>query len=448
MDCFRVLVLCFWLVLGDVNCWNTQRGYVRVQAGQALIGVHNDNNWSEEPASRISLADRAQSGNIYHPQDDINGSKSPEIQRHHSYPTRSLNDPKHKALPLPDAKRVQTNAAYAPDHARAKRPGGFSPVPVDRTPIGPDPKKRKDMSTLKSMSPFTPEINHLSSMAKVSGYQPAYAIPKRIRTNMLRKGFKTIEKSDSIVKGYSHGSNFEGKVDKQISSPTWIPRHYSSNGMPQARGYAHNRRLKLGSKKPQPHDDSVLSSKFLGTGNSSPQQNQNSYRPHLADVGVGIGVIASQERRLGNWHPALNSAQSSIQGKFKPFQRLPVEYDLPAHNYSLESQKASTKTTLPPSLNAKGFNSTDVPSTTQKLSTKSAPPTQTKIQDAEPEAQTSNLEDEVEQKSDIPNTASPPKQQPAATAAAAAAAAAAEEENDSVFPSPPETDQSGVIMLL
>ncbi|XP_060917323.1 uncharacterized protein LOC132992146 [Labrus mixtus] len=446
MDCFRVLVLCFWLVLGDVNCWNTQRGYVRILARQALIGVHNDKNWSEEPASRISLADRAPSGNIYYPEDDINGSKSPEIQRHHSYPTQSLNDPKHKALPLPDAKRVQTNATYAPDHARAKRPGGFSPVLVDRTPIGPDPKKRKDMSILKSMShvghlnpsrtnlrPFTPEINHLSSMAKVSGYQPAYV--KSFRTNMLRKGFKTIEKSDSIVKGYSHGSNLEGKVDKQISYPTWIPRRYSSDVMPQARGYAHNRRLKPGSEKPQPHDDSVLSSKFLGTGNSS-QQNHNSYRPHLADVGVGIGVIASQERQLGNWHPAPNRAQSSIQGKFKPFQRL-VEYDLPAHNHSLESQKASTETTLPPSFNAAGFNSTDVPSTTQKLSTKSAPPMQTKIQDAEPEAQTSNLEDEVKQKSDIPNTASTPKQQPPAAA----------EDDDSVVQSTPETDQSGVIML-
>ncbi|KAI9519384.1 hypothetical protein NQZ68_028741 [Dissostichus eleginoides] len=55
---FRLFVLCLWLLLGYVNCKNTQRGYV--QSGQAPVGVHNDNReynrWSEPPIMRTLKA--------------------------------------------------------------------------------------------------------------------------------------------------------------------------------------------------------------------------------------------------------------------------------------------------------------------------------------------------------------------------------------------------------
>eukprot|EP00064_Thunnus_orientalis_P015967 superscaffoldBa00003070_g16030 len=76
-DCLRLFVLCFWLLVGDVNCENTQRGYVlRVQAGQAPVGVHNDNGdhkgLSEtsvfrrlSAGYRMPSLDRGQSGYVY-----------------------------------------------------------------------------------------------------------------------------------------------------------------------------------------------------------------------------------------------------------------------------------------------------------------------------------------------------------------------------------------------
>lgn len=439
-------------------------GYVlRVQAGQAPMGVHSDNRDykrgskptifrlpSAPSGYKISSVDRGQSAREYHTAD----TKSSQIQSHYPYPvipeTQNSNVPKsqddqfksvfnsasltrgrstvaynrsgNKVLASPDGKKIpQTNsesvfstgAVQVPPrvhHARATSRGGFSPVQVDNAPVGFGPEDRKALIYSHS-STASPNIQAIK---------------------------------------YSLKFESAGKVGTQMSYPMWSPKAYSSDVMSEARGYAHVRRLRPGFDKTRPQASSAAGRKFLETGFLSVKQNQGRYSHDSTKL--GFGLPASSERQLnlnynsrgsqpGNWHPPPpNRAQTPVQGKFKPFQRLPTNDDLLAHTHSSDGETAPTQTfagtTRHPSLNSTGTTSSVVPSVTGELSTKSASPMQTESLDAELVPQASNCEGQSERpttevgpslEQTKPFTLPPPELQPA------------ESEQ-----SPLETDQSGV----
>lgn len=421
-------------------------GYVvRVQAGQAPMGVHNDRDykrWREPPISRIPAAvyktssvDRGQSGNSYSAQEEHTAaSKSSQIQSHYSYPvipgTQNSNVPKsqgnyfksgfnsalvtgrrstvmysgNKASAFPGGKKIyqansdsvfSTGPVQVPPRIHRARPksiGSFSPIQVDKSPAGFGPNNRKAHMYSQSRT-ASPDIQTIKS-----GYQSPYVFPSSFthdRTNVLQKVLKSIdEETVSVVKTHSPGGNSAGKVDTQMSYPARSPRVYSSDGMPEARGYAHAHRLKPGFDKTQPQSSSAAGRKFL-----------ESFSHDSTKLGFGLGVPASSEgqRNLnynsrgsqsGSWHPPpLDRAPIHVQGKFKPFQRLPTNDDLPAHTHSSESETAPAQpfagTTLPPSLNTV-ITSSVVPSVTEELSTKSASPMQTEGPDEELVTQMAN----------------------------------------------------------
>ncbi|XP_035508104.1 uncharacterized protein LOC118321035 isoform X2 [Morone saxatilis] len=348
-DCFRLFGLCLWLLVGDVNCENAQKGYVRrVQAGQAPMGVQNKNRVYKSSAVQVP-------SHIY---------------------------------------RARTKPVQAPKHPQE--------------------------------SPLTPR-------SEVGGYRPAYVFPNsfnRGRTDLLQKVLKPVDKKmDSIEKGHSPGRNSAGKVDTRMSSSIWSHRVYSSDGMSKARVYAHVRHLKPGGDRIRPQSTFAACTKFLGADFTSPKKNQGSYSRDLT-VRFGHGVQASNERWLnldqnsrrrepGSWHrPPPDRAHIPVQGKFKPFQRLPTN-DLHAQTNSSDSETAPTQTTLPPSLTSTGITS----SVNEKFSTETALPTQTEGRDAELVPQASNPEGQSESSAEVgtslkqnelfSTTVSPPKLQPA-----------------------------------
>ncbi|XP_051235452.1 uncharacterized protein LOC127351690 [Dicentrarchus labrax] len=443
-DCFRLFVLCLWLLVGDVNCENAQKGYVRrVEAGPAPMGVQNDNQdykSSEAPFYRISADGR-------YPYPVI-----PEPQNSQAVPKSQFNDFKSGSSSTSVAQGQ--SAVQVPSHIYRAR---TQPVQAHRAPVGVGPNNRKALfyphsstaspniqaikSSLKSQKIYVnpsgpniralhPQESPLTPRSEVGGYRPAYVFPNgfnRDRTDLLQKVLKPIDKKmESIVKGHSPGGNSAGKVDTRMSYPIWSPRVYSSDGMSQARGYAHVRHLKPGCDKTRPQASSAASMKFWGTDFTSAKQNQGSSSRHSTGS-FGHGVLALNERRLnlnhnsrgrepGSWHSSPSDrAQIPVQGKFKPFQRLPMN-DLPAQTNSSDSETAPTQTTLPPSLNCTGITT----SVNGTFSTKTALPTQTEGQDPELVPQASNPEDQTESSAEVGTslkqnntTVSPPKLQPA-----------------------------------
>lgn len=441
-------------------------GYVlRVQAGRAPMGVVSDGDYkglSELPIFRIPAAGyKTSSVDVFPAREDhtINS------QSHHPHPaipeTRNVqksqakyfksgfgsaslaggrgtvvyNPSGHKAFTFPDGVHqassdsvFSTGAVQLPPrshHARTKPTGGFSPVQIDKATVGFGQSNRKaviyahsstaspHIRDIKSEShkifikpprpnvhPLHPQVSSRSTRPKVIGYHPNRF--NHDGSNWLQKGLKPInEKTDTI----SSGSTSAEKVDTHASYPTWSPRGYSSDVMSEARGYAHVRHLKPGFGKTL-HDS-------------------------------GLVVPASSERRLninynsrgkqpGRWHPLQQDrAQTLVQGKFKPFQRVSND-ELPVHNRS-EGETAptqtSTETTIPPSLNSTGITSSAVPSVSEELSTESASLMQTEGLDAELVPQASNQEGQSESSAEVgpsseqnePLTVSPPPPQPAET---------------------------------
>ncbi|KAM7405752.1 hypothetical protein PAMP_000179 [Pampus punctatissimus] len=500
-DCLRLFMLCFWLLV-DVNCEKTQRGYVlRVQAGQAPMGVHNDNRNQKilsEPSifRRLTAgSDRGQSGYVYpareqHPID----SKSSQIQSH--YPvipethgtdinhfasgsnsasstqrrnTVVYNRSGHKVVAFPDSKKIHQGSSesvfstsavkFSPRiyRARTKLTRVFSPVHVDNAAVGfnshtstvsPDIEAVKSsMKTHKIDAALTrhhiqslqPKESLLTTRPAVSGYHSAHR---------FHNSFKPINKNiDSSIKEHSPGSTSAGKGDTRMSYPSWSPRVYSSDVMSEARGYAHVRHLRPSSDKTGPHVSSAAGRKFSETGFPTVNQNQGSYGNDLSKLGFGPGVSASSERLLNlNYNsrgsqpsslhpPPPDRAQIHVQGKFKPFQRLPPTDDRPARTNLSDNEMAPTQeaaeTTLPPSMNS---TSTTV---TGEMSTNTTSPMQTEAQDAELLPQASTLDGQSGSKGEVGPSMeqnkpdSPPKLQ-------------LEEDrtNDTVVTNPLETDQS------
>ncbi len=457
----------------------------RVHARQAPLGVHSRyyKVWRERPSIfRIPTAGfKASSINIYHAQEDHKtNSKSLEIQSPYLNPsipeTQYSNFPQdqvsyfksgfnsvsptqgqssveddrsgNKAFTSFDGKKIHpatfgsvfgSGAVQVPpliNRARTKLTGGFSPVQVDKAPkgFGQNNRKARIYAHSKAASPNIKDIK--SSLKPVShklitnpsrphhdlqescitirlpsGYQPASAFPN----SLLQKDLKPINKMNSIVKGRSAGTSLAEKIDTQKSSPAWSPRFYSSAAMPEARGYAHVRHI-----KPKPQASSAAARKFLESGSRGNHQD--------------------------SWHPpAPERAQVPVQGKFKPFQRLPINADRPVHTNSSDRESASSQTsagtTLPPSLISTGNISSVVPSVNEELSTKSASPLQTEGKDVELEPQASNSEGQTESVAEVgdsldqnkPLTVSPPTLKPVD-----------EEEGDMVASSPREKNESEV----
>lgn len=435
-------------------------GYaLRVQAGQAPVGVHSDDRdykrWSEPPIFRIPAAgyktssvDRGRGGRIYPAQEDHTIDSKP-LKIHSRYPvpeTHYGNVPKtqnnhfksgsvslarrrsnvvynrsgNKAFVFPDGKKFHqgssnfvfsTGAVQVPPRLyrpTTKLTGGFSPVQVHKAPVG------------------------LSDRIHAGGYHPAYAFPKSFnpdRANMLQKVLKSVDKkTDSIVEGHPPASSSAGQADAQMSYPLWRPRVYNSDVTSEARGYAHVRRIKPVLEKTQPQASSAAGRKFLESGFPFVNQGGDSTK------GFGLGVPALNERRLNlnhnsrgsqpsSWHPpSPDRAQVPVQGKFKPFERLPTN-DLPALNHSdheTAPTQTSAGTTRPPSMYSTGITSTLVPMVTGEMSTKSASPMQTEGRDMELVPQPSNHEGHSERSTAGPSweqnkpfTVFPPKLQPA-----------------------------------
>lgn len=452
-------------------------GYVlRVQAGGAPMGINNAGDYkglSELPIFRIPTAgyktssvDRGQSANIYPAQEDhtINS------QSHYPYPAipETQNVPKsqanyfksgfssaslaggrstvvynpsgNKAFTFPDGVHqassdsvFSTGAVQLPPrsyHARTRPTGGFSPVQIDKATLGFGQSNRKaviyahsstaspHIQDIKSESqkifmkpprpnvhPLHPQESSLSTRPTVIGYHPAYVFPNRFNhdgSNWLQKGLKPMDERTDTV---SPGSTSAEKVDTRMSYPTWSPRGYSSDVTSEARGYAHVRHLKPGFDKTR-HDSGLV---VPASSERRPNLNYN-----------------SRGKQPGSWHPLQQDrAQTLVQGKFKPFQRVSND-ELPVHNRS-EGETAptqpSTETTIPPSLNSTGIASSVVPSVNEELSTESASLMQTEGLDAELVPQASNREGQSESSAEVgpsseqnePLTVSPPPPQPAET---------------------------------
>ncbi|XP_033480720.2 uncharacterized protein LOC117255690 [Epinephelus lanceolatus] len=444
--CLRLFVLCFWLLVGDVNCEITQRGHVQhVHAGQAPRGVHNDNRddkrWSEPPIVRIPAAgykissvDRGTQGNIYPAQEDHStASRSSQIQSH--YPVmpeiQRSNDPKrqvnhfqpgfssasvtqrrsnvmhsrsgNKAFAFPDGEK--TPPVHDPlhiYHAGAESTGRFSSVEVDKPPVGLRPNRRVPIFSHSSKASQTihvnpsrpntnPQESHRIPRPEVGGHRSVYVFPKSFnhgRTNLLRNVFKPIDKeTDSVIKGYSPDSNSAGKVDSQI----WRPRVYSSDVMSEARGYTHVRHLKPAFDKTRPQASSTADRKFLESGHPPVKHNPGIYSHDSTKLGFGPGVPASGERQRNynfggsqpsRWHPPTPD-RAQVPIQGKFKPFQRHPTNDAAHNHSPYSETTPTQTTLTPHLNSTGTTSSIVPSVTGNWSTKSASPLQTTGRDEE-----------------------------------------------------------------
>ncbi|XP_027137368.1 uncharacterized protein LOC113746334 [Larimichthys crocea] len=452
-DRLRLLVLCLWLLHVDVNCENTQKGYVlRAQDGLVPTGVRNDEGnykrWREPRIFRIRTAgykksnvNRGQSAREDHTTDSESShvqSHSPVIPETQNFPKGQVNRLKsgfNSASPaqgrsivvnnrsgnkkIHQANSDSTRVFQVPLYrSRTKMMGGFSPVQVDRATeslkIDINPSRANTYSS-------QPQESRPATRPEVSRYRPAYVFPRSF--NHDRANAKLInQKTDSVV------SSPARNLDKLMSHPTWSPRVYSGDVTPGARGYAHVRHVKPGFDKTRPQLSSAASGKFLETGHGDPASSER-------QINVNHNSRGSQ---TSSGHPSPNKAQIPIQGKFKPFQRLPTN---DTHTHSSEGEPAPTQTSAGANLTA-SLNSSVIPSVSEESSNKSASPMQTEGQDAELLLQASNQEDQSEHLAEVGTsleqnktvTVAPPKLRLAENVW----------KGDKVVTSPPETDQSEV----
>lgn len=354
------------------------------------MGVH-DAGRSERPLFRIPSAgskmlrvDGGQSDNLNPSQEDHSiNSPSQYPKRHINYfnlasHTRGRNivlyHPSGDAVRQESSDSVfSTDVVQVPPHrhhARNKLRGGYSPVQV-KAAVGFGQNDRRAITYAHSVtgSPHTqgfksemhinppgpkvhPQNLGLSASLKLIGSHPAYFIPNRFNRDgphWLQKGLKPIEQMDMV----SPGSNSAGKGDAHMSVQTWSPRGSSSDVTSGARGYAHVRHLKPGFEKTR--------------------------------YDTGLAVPAGKQP--SGWHPPQQDrAQTPVQGKFKPFQR--VSNELLVHNHSdNESASTSTETTVPPGLSSTASTVSGVPLVNEDMSTVSVSTMQTEGHDEELEPQ-------------------------------------------------------------
>lgn len=366
------------------------------------MGVH-DAGRSEWPLFRIPAAgskmlrvDGGQSDNLNPNQEDhsINTlSHYPKSQVNY-FNLASHTGGRHPVLynPSGDAVRQEssdsvfsTGAVQVPPHrhhARNKLTGGDSPVQV-KAAVGFGQNDRgaiiyahsitgsphtQGVKSEMHINPSRPKVHpqklSLSARLKAIGSHPAYFIPSRFNydgPDWLQKGLKPTEQKMDTV---SPGSNSAEKGDTHMSAQTWSPRGYSSDVTSEARGYAHVRHLKPGFDKTR----------------------QDS------------GPAVPAGKQPNGWHPLQQDrAQTPVQGKFKPFQR--VSNELPVHNHSDNesvSTQASTETTVPPGLSSTANTMSGVPLVNDELSTVSVSTMQTEGHDEKLVPQVTNGESQSE----------------------------------------------------
>ncbi|CAK6971524.1 uncharacterized protein LOC121898016 [Scomber scombrus] len=443
-DCLRLFVLCFWLLVGDVDCENTQRGYVLLaKRGQTPMGVNNDNQdhkrlsetyFFKRPTAgyRMPSLVIGQSGYVIPAEEQRTiDSKSSQIESH--YPvipdtqrnkvnnfesgfnpasaTQQRNNVMynrsgHKAVAFPDGKISAGQFYPRIFRARPKSRGRFLPAQVDNAPVSlySDSSTSPDIQAVKSglkseshMIDVTPTRHHIQSLnpqeslltsrPEVSGYQSPHLFHNSFnhdKTNFFPK-VTTNRNIFSTIKAHSPRSNSGAAYPISI----W---DYNSDVTSEVRGYANVRRLKPGFDKTGPQASYATGKKFSETG----------------FPGFGPGVPASSDRqqnpssRPSSWHPAPDRAQIVVQGKFKPFGRLD---DLTAHT------RPSDAPTQDASLNCTG---------TGEMSTNSSSPLQTEAPDTELLPQVLILEGQNESSAEVgpsseqnkPLPDSPPKLQP------------------------------------
>ncbi|XP_047436928.1 uncharacterized protein LOC125005549 [Mugil cephalus] len=422
-ECLRLFLLCFWLLVGDVNCENTQRGYVlRFQSGHPPAGVHIDEKDYKQSSSMLKSStagfeksglDRRQSSHIYGNQDDhATYSKSSQIPSHYSYPVIPKTQrtlvymSENKADTYPDAKNIYQGSSdaafpagpnrFQPRNYRPRTSTDYSPFQEDKVPVGfrprnaiysysgtaqPNPEpigsQQRSESRIELSRANAHPLHRQTSSQRAwpvgSTYQSAEVIPNK---------FNPLKPFDKTTDFTMMGSGSARKADPQTSFLAWSPRVYTSKGIPEARGYAHVQHLRPGFNKAQSHRSSSPDLTKVGFASSERQPNVD---------------YDSKENQYGSFRPRPpDRPPVPVQGKFKPFERLPINLRSNTHSSDNETapNQTFTSTALPPSLNSSGVASTPGHSVTGELSTESASPMKTEGQDAElptPEGQSEVL---------------------------------------------------------
>lgn len=459
-------------------------GYVlHVQAGQTPKGGHSDERdhkgWSELSISRIPTAGfktssvaRVQSGSQPAQEDHTTDSAPPQMQSLYPYPAHR-NVPKSrvkllkkgfssarvaqvqrtvvhdrsgtKAFPFPDVKKIDqansesvfsTEAVQVPPHfyrlSKTKLTGGFSPR-VEEAPVGFGPSRRALIYSHGSTE--SPNIKAVKSSLK-SESRKTHINPSRpnvFPTNPHGSHLPTRPE----VSG-NPGSSSAGKEE----TPAWGPRSHSRDVTSEARGYAHVRHIKPGNDKTHPQASSAAGRKFLETGYPSVIQNQGRHSHDSSERRQNLNHN-TRGKQPSSWHPPPpDRAPSHVQGKFKPFQRLPTK-DPPPHNHSadgeMEPSQTAAGTTPSPCLNSTNINSSVVPPVDGELGTTSASPMQTESQDATLVPQTSNHDGQSESSQEVGPSVE--KDKPL-TVFPLTVHPAEEEKGDAVVSRPSEKDQS------
>ena len=395
-------------------------GYaLHVQAVQTPKGGHSDERdhkrWSELSVSRIPTAGfktssvaKGQSFSQPAQEDHTGDSTLSQIQSWYPYPARrnvrksrvsflkkgfssatvgrsaAVHDRSGtEAFPLPEGKMIHqvnsesvfsTDAVLVQPHvhrlSRTKLAGGFSPQ-VEEAPVGLGPSRRAHIYSHSSTE--SPNIKALK--------------PHKTHMNPSRPNIFPMHPRGLHLPNRPDVSGNPGRssVGKE-KTPAWSPRSHSRDVTSEARGYAHVRHIKPGNDKTQPQTSSAAGRKFLETGYPSAIQNQGRYSHDLSERRQNLNYN-SRGTQSSSWHPPPpDRAPNHVQGKFKPFQRLPT-MDPPPHHHSSdgETEPAQTAagTTLSPSLNCTGNTSSVVPSADGDFSTTSASTMQTESQDGE-----------------------------------------------------------------
>ncbi|XP_030269383.1 uncharacterized protein LOC115579834 isoform X2 [Sparus aurata] len=425
---FRLLVLCLCLLDSGVNCEDAQKGYVlHVQAGQTPKGGHSDERdhkrWSEPSISRIPTAGfktssvaREQSGSQPAQEDHTTDSAPPQMQSWYPYPVHR-NVPKSrvkllkkgfssarvaqvrstvahdrsgtKAFPFPYVKKIDqaisesvfsTEAVQVPPNfyrlSKTKLTGGFSPQ-VKEAPVGFGLSRRALIYSHGSAE--SPNIKAIKSSLKSESHK-THINPSRPNVFPINPHGSHLPTRPEV--SGNPGSSSAGKEE----TPAWGPRSHSGDVTSEARGYAHVRHIKPSNDKTHPQASSAAGRKFLETGYPSLIQNQGRHSHDSSERRQNLNHN-TRGKQPSSWHPPPpDRAPSHVQGKFKPFQRLPTN-DPPPHHHSADEETEPTRTaagtTLSPCLNSTGINSSVVPSVDGELGTTTASPMQTESQDGE-----------------------------------------------------------------
>lgn len=269
---------------------------------------------SERPFLRIPAAghktsgeNNGQSGNIHPPREDHNHHS----QRPYPFIPEAQNVPKSKVRVFKaDSLTGQRALAYNPvdpDGIQQARPKYVLSAGVIQVPS----------NNYRAKNKFSDNVS-LFQVGKTVGFgqnnRKALIYTEGNRANELQKVSNPINKTGVI------SSNSTEKINKHTFFQTWRPRGFSSGFTFEARGYAHVRYLKPGFKTPDK------------SGLAVPVSNERQQNFGYSSRGKPPVIWLAP--------PQPNGAQSHLQGKFKPFQK--VSNDEPPLYNNPEGESAPT----------------------------------------------------------------------------------------------------------